>query len=98
MNSRHKNIKFTKEIEKDNSLAFLYILIDRKDNKFETSNYRNPTFSGVYPNFNNYVPGEYKKALLSVSYFASTICAVTGLSSMRKFTNSKIYCLRINIH
>ena len=85
MNSTHENIKSTKEIEKDNSLAFLDILI-----------YRKPTFSGVYLNFNSYVPGEYKKALLSVSYF--TICAVTGLLSMRKFTNPKIYCLRINIH
>ena len=47
MNSRHKNRKFTKEIEKDNSLAFLDILIGRKRNKFETSIYRKFTFSGV---------------------------------------------------
>ena len=39
-----------------------------------------------------------KNASLSVSYFESIICVVTGLSFMRKLTNSKISCLTTNIH
>ena len=58
-------MRFTKEIENDNSLAFLDIRIDRKDNNFETLIYRKPTFSGVYLNFNSYVPEIYKKGLIN---------------------------------
>ena len=65
LNSRHKNIKFTKEIEKDNSLSFLDIKIGRKADNFETSIYRKPTFSGVYLNFKSYVPEVYKKGLVN---------------------------------
>ena len=69
MNSRHKNMKFTKEIETDNSLPFLDIHIERKANAFETSIYRKPTFSGVYLNFSSYVPETYKKGLVNCLLF-----------------------------
>ena len=70
MNSRHKNIQFTKEIEKENSLSFLDIRIDRNvNNNFETSIYRKPTFSGVYLNFKSYTPEEYKRGLISCLLF-----------------------------
>ena len=69
MNSRHKNIKFTKEVEKDNSLPFLDFRIDRKLNNFETSIYRKPTFSGVYLNFKSYVPKTYKRGLINCLLF-----------------------------
>ena len=65
MNSRHKNIKFTKEVEKDNSLPFLDIRIDRKLNNFETSIYRKPTFSGVYLNIKSYLTETYKRGLIN---------------------------------
>ena len=64
MNSRHKNINFTKEIETDNCLSFLDIRIERKVDKFETSIFRKPTFSGVYLNFKSHVPDTYKKGLV----------------------------------
>ena len=37
LNSFHKNIKFTIEIEKDNTISFLGILIIRKPGKIETT-------------------------------------------------------------
>ena len=42
-NSFHKNIKFTFEIEKDNTIPFLDILIIRKPEKIETAVYRKKT-------------------------------------------------------
>ena len=65
LNSRHKNMRFTKEIENENCLAFLDIRIERKAGNFETSIYRKPTFSGVYLNFKSYVPEVYKKGLVN---------------------------------
>ena len=40
LNYFHKNMKFTFEIEKDNTIAFLDILIIRKPGKTETTVYR----------------------------------------------------------
>ena len=47
LNSRHPNIKFTKEIELDNCLSFLDFNVSRKDSKFHTSVYCKSTFSGL---------------------------------------------------
>ena len=51
LNSLHNAIKFTKEIEINNQLSFLDVLIKRKDDKFITSVFRKPTFTGQYLNF-----------------------------------------------
>ena len=64
INSRHRNIKFTCEEEKDNKISFLDISIRRNNNALETSIFRKPTFSGVYTNFNSFLPTEYKRGLL----------------------------------
>ena len=54
---------FTHEIEKNNSLAFLDVLVTR-ENTFCTSLYRKPTFSGLYSNFKSCIPDSYKKGLI----------------------------------
>ena len=54
LNLQHANIKFTSEIEMNNSLSFLDIKIVRQNNKFTTSVYRKPTFSGVFTNFREF--------------------------------------------
>ena len=64
MNSRHPNINFTHEVEKDGVLAFLDINIFREGGKFVTSIHRKATFSGVYSNFCSFIPKEYKFGLI----------------------------------
>ena len=63
LNSRHKNMTFTHEIEENNSLAFLDVLVTREET-FCTSLYRKPTFSGLYSNFESFTPVSYKKGLI----------------------------------
>ena len=48
----------------NNLLSFLDIKIIRDNNKFTTSVYRKPTFSGVLTNFESFVPNSYKYALI----------------------------------
>ena len=47
LNRQHKNIKFTSETENKNSISFLDIKVTRDNNKFMTSVYHKPTFSGA---------------------------------------------------
>ena len=56
LNRQHKNIKFTSETENENSISFLDIKITRDNNKFMTSVYHKPTFSGVFTNFGSFIP------------------------------------------
>src|SRR5215469_5579478 len=43
LNTQHNNIKFTTELEVNNSLPFLDIVISHKDTSFNTSVYSKPT-------------------------------------------------------
>ena len=63
-NSLHRNIKFACGRKKDNRILFLHISISRNNNTQETSIFRKSTFSGVYTNFNSFLPTEYKRGLL----------------------------------
>ena len=63
-NRQRRNIKFTSETENENSILFLDIKITRDNNKFMTSVYRKPTFSGVFTNFGSFIPKSYKYNLL----------------------------------
>ena len=47
LNSKHPKIKFTKEEENERKLAFLDILLERKQNTIGTSVYRKQTYTGV---------------------------------------------------
>ena len=55
LNCQHPNIKFTTEIEENNSISFLDIKINRNNNRFSTSVHRKPIFSGVFTNFDSYI-------------------------------------------
>ena len=63
-NKQHKNIKFTSEIEENGSLPFLDTKISHENNKFVTSVYRKPTFSGVFTNFKSFIPDIYKRGFI----------------------------------
>ena len=50
LNSFHKNIQFTYELENQNKLPFLDVLLIRRRNKIETNVYRKSTNNGIYLN------------------------------------------------
>lgn len=64
MNQQHPNMNFTSETESEDSLAFLDVFVTRSNNRFITSVYRKPTFSGVYTNYASYLPESYKSGLV----------------------------------
>ena len=64
LNSRHKNIHFTYEVEQNDCLSFLDVLVTREGTCLSTSLYRKPTFSGLYTNFFSYISEKYKKGLI----------------------------------
>ena len=64
LNSQHSNISFTYEKETNNSLNFLDVLVERKDNAFFTSVYRKPTFTGLGLRYISFLPTPYKDNLI----------------------------------
>ena len=60
LNSFHKNIKFTTEIEKDNTIFFLHILIITKFGKIEITVYRKKTNTDLYMNWYSFAPKRWK--------------------------------------
>ena len=69
MNHQHSNLKFTFEVEQNNSFSFLDVKIFRENNRFTTSIYRKPTFSGVFTHFNSFIPASYKDGLVNTLIF-----------------------------
>ena len=65
LNSKHPNIKFTIEYERDKKLPFLDILISSKNGSLETSVFRKNTFSGLFMNFRSFLPRIYKLGLVN---------------------------------
>ena len=63
-NKLHKNTKFTSKIEEKCSLSFLGITMSGENNKFVASIYRKPIFSGVFTNFESFIPDIYKRGLI----------------------------------
>ena len=79
MNSKHKNISFSFETEKDEQMPFLDVNVFRENSKFVTNVYRKKAFSGVYTNFSSFKPLEHKFGLvyaLLYRYF----CLVSDMS------------------
>ena len=62
LNGRYVN--FTVEKENVGSLSFLDVKICRKNVKFVTSVYRKPTFSGVFTDYESFIPMYQKRELL----------------------------------
>ena len=76
LNSKNKNIKFTVETESSNSLSFLDVSVSRLNNKFITSVYRKPTFSGQGISFFSFTPFLFKLNAIKTLIFRSyTICS-----------------------
>ena len=76
MNGQHPTMNFTSEAELDNYLPFLDVQVTRTAGKFITSIYRKPTYSGVYTNYNSFLPLIYKVNLISTLLFRIyTLCS-----------------------
>ena len=97
LNARHPNMNFTFEDESNSSLPFLDVNVMRSNGNFVTSVYRKPTFSGVYTNYNSFLPELYKKSLVSTLLFRLfTICSSWELinkevNNLKKILRSNAY-------
>ena len=69
LSSKHSNINFSLGKENDGRLPFLDINIFGEKGKFVTNVYRKKTFSGVYTNFNSFIPETYKTGLIKPLLF-----------------------------
>jgi len=56
INSIHRNIVFTKELETNTCPYFLDVLIEKTSTCFITSTYRKPTHTGLYSKWSSFVP------------------------------------------
>ena len=56
MNTKHPNIKFTLEHGHNNTFSLLDIKICCENSKLKTYVHRKPTFSGVFTNFESFIP------------------------------------------
>ena len=94
MNSQHPNMNFTSESELDNALAFLDVYVSRECNGFVTSVYRKPTFSGVYTNFDSYIPTSYKSGLVYTLLYRSYMICTTWHQVDKEFSVIRSFMLK----
>ena len=64
LNSFHKNIQFTYELEQENDLCFLDVLLIRNGNNNEMTVYRFPTNSDIYLNWKSIARDTWKQGTL----------------------------------
>jgi hypothetical protein len=77
LNSVHKSLHFSIELEKNGHLPFLDIMVSRdQSGKPLTQIYRKPTWSGLYTHFYSFVPLSYKKSLVRTLFHrARKLCS-----------------------
>ena len=69
-------MKFSLEEEKNRKASFLDAEISREGNKFATTVYCKPTFSGVYTHFEGLLPTAYKFGMIYILFFRCfSICS-----------------------
>ena len=75
-NSCHINIRFSMETEKNKMLSFLDVEILCQQGKFTTTVYQKPTFSGIYINFQWFLPSIHKfRMIYNLVYWCFCICS-----------------------
>ena len=83
-NYQHKIIRFTSENESENSVVFGDIKVGMKNNKFSTSVYYKPTFSGVFASFKSLIPKTNKYNLLFTLLYRAPIIVWTFYQNIDK--------------
>ena len=81
LSQQHRNIKFTMEEEKENTLPFLDVLVRHHGNQLATSVYRKPTFTGLGTSFFSFIPIAIKASIVK----AAVIRAFRLVSSYESF-------------
>ena len=69
LSSKHLNVNFFVEKDKDCCLRFLDANIFCENEKFATNVYRKKTFSTLYTNFKSFIPEPYKIGLIKSLLF-----------------------------
>ena len=64
LNSKHPNIQFTHELESNSCLPFLDVKVIRSNGSFATTVHHKSTSTGLFTNFDSFIPMLYKKGLL----------------------------------
>ena len=76
LNSLHPSLVFTTELEQNNALPFLDVLVQKHHNKFLTTVYRKPTFTGMYQRWESFSPIKLKTNLIqTMVHRALKICS-----------------------
>ena len=76
LNSKHDNIRFTKEAEQDNTLPFLDVSVTWKHNFFETYVYQRGTLTGLSSHFLSSEPKMYKiNTIRTLLYRCYHVCS-----------------------
>ena len=65
INSLHRNLSFTFELQKEGNLPFLDMLLHNSSGKLSSSWYRKPTDTGLTLNFHALAPLRYKKSVIT---------------------------------
>ena len=82
LNQLHPALTFTVEKEKNNSLNFLDVSVEREGTGFLTSIYRKPTFTGQYIRWNSFSPKARQINLIkTLVHKALVTCCKTKLDS-----------------
>ena len=63
LNSKHSNVQFTHELENNGSLSLLDINVTRTNGRFSTFVFHKLTSTGLFTNFNSFIPMTYRKGL-----------------------------------
>jgi hypothetical protein len=90
LNSKHPNIQFTHEFESNSCLPFLDVKIIRSNHSFATTVHHISTSTGLFTNFDSFIPMLYKKGLLfSLISRYFNICSSYVFFHSRKWKNSR---------
>ena len=89
LSSRHPNIKFTYELENNNTLPFLDVNVFRDAGRFSSTVHRKSTFSGVYSNFGSFMPVMYKRGLVSTLLYRAYVISSSFQSLHKEIENLK---------
>ena len=80
LNGLHPALQFTMEMENNGKLPFMDVKVFRGTQRFTTTVYRKPTFTGVYTRWDSFSPTDQKIALIrSLTLRAKRICSAEHL-------------------